>query len=198
MSQLNPERCVACRRTLDTYHFIEQVACCGDCYEKIKGYGDDIETISNYWMAKNATKSWDHYFMGIAAMVAAKSKDPSSKVGAVIVKDKTIISTGYNGLPRGCNDTDQLRYQRPLKYKWMTHAEENAILNGHRNGLSMVDATIYIGPLYPCAKCTGAIIQSGIKKVVCRPSQSGSKWIEEFNISKEMMGESGVEYIEVC
>lgn len=198
MSQLTPERCVACCNTLDTYHIIDGVACCKSCYDKVRRSEADIEIISNFWMSKNAHRSWDYYFMGISSMVAAKSKDPSTKVGAVIAKDKTIISTGYNGLPRGCNDALKERYERPLKYKWITHAEENAILNGHRNGLSMVGATIYVGPLYPCSKCTGAIIQSGIKRVVCKSTMPGQKWIDEFEISKQMMLESNVEYIELC
>lgn len=197
MSLLKPDRCEVCRCDIIEAVDVESVSCCKECSFLVKKIGPDAEKIATFWMSANGRRSWDHYFMGTAAMVAAKSKDPSSKVGAVIVKDKTIISTGYNGLPRGCNDTISERYMRPLKYKWITHAEENAILNGHRNGLSMTDSAIYVMPLYPCAKCTGAIIQAGIKRVICKPLVSGKRWEEEFTISQEMMREAQIEYQQI-
>ena len=112
--------------------------------------------------------SWDEYFMGVALLAAERSKDPSTQVGACIVDaDKTILSTGYNGFPKGCQD-DEYPWNRDesageTKYPYVVHAELNAILNSQ--GKSLKGATIYVG-LFPCNECTKAIIQSGIKEVI--------------------------------
>ena len=112
--------------------------------------------------------SWDEYFMGVALLAAERSKDPSTQVGACIVdSDKTILSTGYNGLPKGCDDNDypwnRDESKGETKYPYVVHAELNAILNCQ--GKSLKGATIYVG-LFPCNECTKAIIQSGIKEVI--------------------------------
>lgn len=112
--------------------------------------------------------SWDDYFMGVALLAAERSKDPSTQVGACIVDaDKTILSTGYNGFPKGCAD-NEYPWNRDeslgeTKYPYVVHAELNAILNSQ--GKSLKGATIYVG-LFPCNECTKAIIQSGIKEVI--------------------------------
>ena len=112
--------------------------------------------------------SWDEYFMGVALLAAQRSKDPSTQVGACIVDtDKTILSTGYNGFPKGCSD-DEYPWNRDesageTKYPYVVHAELNAILNS--SGKSLKGAKIYVG-LFPCHECAKAIIQSGIKEVV--------------------------------
>ena len=111
--------------------------------------------------------SWDEYFMAIAEVVKLRSKDPNTKVGACIVKDNKILSTGYNGFPRGCDD-DKYPWGKgnenevDNKYFYVVHAELNAILNSTQ---SVKDSTIYV-TLYPCNECAKAIIQSGIKKVI--------------------------------
>ena len=112
--------------------------------------------------------NWDDYFMGVALLAAERSKDPSTQVGACIVDgDKTILSTGYNGFPKGCDD-EEYPWNRDealgeTKYPYVVHAELNAILNSQ--GKSLKGATIYVG-LFPCNECTKSIIQSGIKEVV--------------------------------
>ena len=111
--------------------------------------------------------SWDEYFMAIAEVVKLRSKDPNTKVGACIVKDNKILSTGYNGFPRGCNDNKYPwdkgnENEVDNKYFYVVHAELNAILNSTQ---SVKDSTIYV-TLYPCNECAKAIIQSGIKKVI--------------------------------
>ena len=112
--------------------------------------------------------NWDDYFMGVALLAAERSKDPSTQVGACIVDaNKTILSTGYNGFPKGCAD-EEYPWNRDealgeTKYPYVVHAELNAILNSQ--GKSLNGATIYVG-LFPCNECTKAIIQSGIKEVV--------------------------------
>ena len=113
--------------------------------------------------------SWDEYFMGIALLAANRSKDPSTQVGACIVSpNNIIISTGYNGMPKGCSDEDfpwarSAECENDTKYPYVVHAELNAILNA--NGRDLRGATVYVA-LFPCNECAKAIIQSGIKEVV--------------------------------
>lgn len=147
-----------------------------------------------------STLNWHKYFMTMAYLVAAKSKDPSTKVGAVIVgPDNEIRSTGYNGLPRGLSDTEE-RYTKPLKYNLVNHAEENAILHCSRVGISSKGCTIYV-PWIPCSLCAKSIIQAGIVKVIVHKQWPGnncqnSNWAESIAITKEMFNETGVEMLE--
>jgi len=107
---------------------------------------------------------WNVWFMQGVYWVASKSKDPKTKIGALIVKDKRIISTGYNGIPIGVNDENEIRHQRPEKYKWYEHGERNAIYAAAKFGISTEGATLYTNAL-PCADCARGIIQSGITNV---------------------------------
>ncbi|MBE6753992.1 MAG: dCMP deaminase family protein [Ruminococcaceae bacterium] len=112
--------------------------------------------------------SWDEYFMGVALLASMRSKDPNTQVGACIVNEqKIILSTGYNGFPKGCSD-DEYPWAREgdfsaTKYPYVVHAELNAILNA--GGKSLSGAVIYVD-LFPCNECAKAIIQSGIAEVV--------------------------------
>jgi len=93
---------------------------------------------------------WNEWFLQGVYWVASKSKDPKTKIGALIVKDKRIISTGFNGIPIGVNDDDELRHQRPEKYKWYEHGERNAIYAAARYGINTDGAILYTNAL-PCA-----------------------------------------------
>lgn len=115
--------------------------------------------------------TWDEYFMGVAALSARRSKDPSTQVGACIVsQDNKILSMGYNGFPMGCSD-DEFPWDREneqadpynAKYFYSTHSELNAILN-YRGG-SLEGSKLYV-TLFPCNECAKAIIQAGIKTIV--------------------------------
>ena len=110
--------------------------------------------------------SWDEYFMGIAMLAAKRSKDPNTQVGACIVSpDNIIISTGYNGMPKGCSD-DEFPWGRDgedAKYPYVVHAELNAILNA--NGRDLRGSRVYVS-LFPCNECAKAIIQCGAKEVL--------------------------------
>lgn len=110
--------------------------------------------------------SWDEYFMGVALLAAKRSKDPNTQVGACIVdENNVIISTGYNGFPKGCSD-EEFPWDREgenTKYPYVVHAELNAILNA--TGRSLRGTRIYVA-LFPCNECAKAIIQSGIKEIV--------------------------------
>ncbi len=119
-------------------------------------------------MKRDKYITWDEYFMGVALLAAKRSKDPNTQVGACIVHDNVILSTGYNGFPYGCSDDDypwerNAENQNDTKYPFVVHAELNAILNSQ--GKSLKDAVIYVA-LFPCNECAKAIIQSGIKEVV--------------------------------
>ena len=109
--------------------------------------------------------SWDEYFMGIALLAAHRSKDPNTQVGACIVSpENIIISTGYNGMPKGCSD-DEYPWDREgeqTKYPYVVHAELNAILNA--NGRSLQNSRLFVA-LFPCNECAKAIIQSGVREI---------------------------------
>lgn len=148
-------------------------------------------TERNFIGADPLTK-WDRRFLTLAAHVAEWSKDPSTKVGAVIVRpDRTIAGVGYNGFPRGVADNDARYADRSQKYPMTVHAEMNAILSTKEplNGF-----TIYVSPLSPCASCAGAIIQAGIRRVVANVGNGHpERWKENFELSLLMFREAGVD-----
>lgn len=112
-----------------------------------------------------AVPDWDDYFSIVAMAVALRSKDPDLRVGAVVVsEDQVILSTGYNWLPRGIKELPERFAVKDEKYKWITHAETNAIFNASRTGLSLVGGTIYT-TTFPCSLCSQAIVQAGIRRV---------------------------------
>jgi len=136
---------------------------------------------------------WTQRFIEMADLTASWSKDRSTRVGCVIVgKNKEILSTGYNGFPRGINDNIDERHERPVKYEWTEHGERNAIFNAARNGICTSGATIYLR-WYPCSDCARAIIQSGITKVVCEKpkmeTEKDKRWAEKFKVTEEMFSE---------
>lgn len=140
--------------------------------------------------------SWDEYFMGVAALAGMRSKDPNTQVGACIVsEDNKILSIGYNGFPKGCED-DEFPWARSgeeneTKYPFVTHSELNAILN-YRGG-SLEGAKIYV-TLFPCNECAKAIIQSGIKTVVYGCDKYAA--MASTLASKRMFRAAGVELVE--
>lgn len=136
--------------------------------------------------------NWDHYFLRIADVAASKSKDPSTKVGAVIVRpDRTIVSVGYNGFPRGVADTPERLNDRPTKYSLIVHGEMNAILSARE---SLEGCTLYTVPFMPCDRCFVHVIQTGIKRVVF-PSPTAdqlSRWKEAFDRVWLLAAEVGI------
>ena len=140
--------------------------------------------------------SWDEYFMGVSLLAARRSKDPNTQVGACIVsEDNIIISTGYNGMPKGCSD-DAFPWGREgeeTKYPYVVHAELNAILNA--SGRDLRGSRIYVA-LFPCNECAKAIIQSGIKEVLYLSDKyCGTPG----NVaSKRMLDAAGVKYTRLC
>ena len=110
-------------------------------------------------------KDWDKYFLGIAKVVATKSKDPKCAVGAVIVsRDNVVLSTGFNGLPRGVEDSLEILEDVPEKIKVICHAEQNAVVNAARIGVTLQGASIFVTK-FPCLACCNVIIQAGILRI---------------------------------
>jgi dCMP deaminase len=141
--------------------------------------------------------NWDDYFFSIAETVARKSKDRSIKVGCVITQpDHDVVSVGYNGFPRGADDSREEWHVRPKKYLFTSHAEENAICNAARHGKSTNGCIAYV-TLPPCARCARILVQSGIIAIHCEapPKSWGDHgpWKEEFTAAQEICSSVGVE-----
>lgn len=137
-------------------------------------------------------ESWISHFMSMAELVARKSKDPSTKVGCILVApDMSVISTGFNGFPRGCFDTPNLYENREIKIRRIAHAELNAIAQAAKNG-SRTGGCIAVVTLHPCSQCTAALINAGISEVICPPIPSNTKWLDSFLEAKQMLLEAGV------
>jgi len=140
--------------------------------------------------------SWDAYYLQICRYVAARSKDPNTQVGCVIVGPAhEIRSTGYNSFPRGIRDDVPERLARPAKYLWMEHAERNAIYNAARAGTPTEGCTIYV-EIMPCMDCARAIVQAGIKEVVISRERmqnySSEYYDEHFQLVEQLFREAGV------
>lgn len=134
------------------------------------------------------SQKWDLRFIELAKLVGSWSKDPSTKVGAVIVDDyNRIVSVGYNGFPQGIEDNDRLQ-DRDTKYKIVVHGEINAILFANK---PVEGCTLYTIPFEPCPRCAGLIIQSRIKRIVS-PKNTNSRWENDFKISRLLFAEAGI------
>jgi dCMP deaminase len=138
---------------------------------------------------------WDARYLELADQIGSWSKDPTTKVGCVIVgMDGQILSTGFNGFPRRVNDDVPERYDRPDKYSWTEHAERNAIYNAALSGMSLRDGTLYV-PWHPCADCARGIIQSGIWCVVLKTCEVPERWVSSCTIAATMFEEANLPVI---
>ena len=146
-------------------------------------------------MTKPSKVSWDETFFDIIDVIAKRSDDPNTKLGAIIVSPSNdIISIGYNGLPRGIAPT-KANTERPTKYAFMCHAESNAILNCVRTHTMIPESSRLYVQMIPCVTCTRSIIQAGIKRVIIGKTQSSNpKWEEDWKVSKLMLVEAGVSW----
>jgi dCMP deaminase len=137
--------------------------------------------------------TWDEAFMRHVYLVAAKSKDPRSKIGAVLVKDGIVISEGFNGFARGVKDYAERYYDKETKYRFVVHGEANSVFNAVRHGINTTDAVCYTQGI-PCCECAKALIQAGVKEVVVHQQwpAMNQKWLESIKTSKIMFRESGV------
>lgn len=147
-----------------------------------------------------AVNKWLNRYMGLAEQVSTWSKDPNTKVGAVIVGSKgQILTQGYNGFPRRIKDTDKRLEDRDTKLKYVVHAEMNAIFNATYSGVSLDGSTLYVYGLPICSECAKGIIQVGIKKVVIQMESISIRpqWEESWLVSADMFREAGVQIIEI-
>lgn len=151
---------------------------------------------------------WDVHFLDLAATHARMSKDPSTRVGSVIVgPDREIRSVGFNGFPRGIEDTYARLHDRDTKLKLVVHGEMNAILAAARVGIPLKGCTLYLsatddsgkiwgGP--PCTRCTVEIIQAGITEIVSWPVKDvPSKWHDDLTVARSLIDEACILYREI-
>ncbi len=141
--------------------------------------------------------TWDEYFLGIMDMVGTRGTCDRGRTGCIVIRDKRILVTGYVGAPEGCKDCDEAGHEmntvidedgeKTQHCIRTTHAEQNAICQAARMGISIYGGTIYTR-MTPCYACAKMLINCGIKRVVCKfDYHSGER-------SKEVFKEAGVKY----
>lgn len=156
----------------------------------------DVAAASQYHNF-NGQNKWYHRFLDLAQNIAGFSKDPSTRVGAVLIDDEhNIISMGYNGFPRGISDTQERLKNREIKYKYIVHAEINCLLSAGHN---INGCTLIIWPFGPCENCMKMIIQTGVKRIVYPKASEElmARWNESLKFAEDMARETGVELVEI-
>jgi len=134
---------------------------------------------------------WDRRFLVLAEHVSKWSKDPSTQCGAVVARGNKVLGIGYNGFASGVDDLPDRYDNRDLKYKYIIHAEINAILNA---GTNLAGCTLYVFPFAPCCDCAKIVVQAGITKVVTLvpPDDLMSRWADSLKHTMIMFDEAGV------
>jgi len=151
---------------------------------------------------------WDRHFIKRCLCVSEMSKDPSTRVGAVIVDgDGVQRADGYNGFPRGILDTQERLNDRDMKLRLVVHAERNALLNAARIGTAVKGCTLYLaatdssGAIWggsPCTACVIEVLQAGIARVVSPPMKNTpTRWRDDLLFARGLLNEAGVSYEEV-
>jgi dCMP deaminase len=157
-----------------------------------KGILSLLMTQQTNWKDVN---KWYKRYLHLAKEVSLWSKDPNTKVGAIVVGTKgQILSQGYNGFPRGIKDTTKRLNDRDIKLSLVVHAEMNAIYNASYSGVSLAGATMFIHGLPACSECAKGIIQVGISKVIVSKQciEARPHWNESWKQSIAMFEEAGV------
>ena len=138
---------------------------------------------------------WDKRFLRIAEEIRTWSKDPGTKVGCVLVQDRRMIASGYNGFPSTLSDSFELYEDRDYKLAVTVHAEANAIMNAAKNGAKTQSCAAYV-TFPPCSQCAASLIQAGVEKVVCPdPATAPERWRASFKLGNEMLYNSGVKLL---
>ena len=139
-------------------------------------------------------EKWDLRFCELAKYISEWSKDPNAKVGAVVVSKRGgDIAIGYNGFPMGVEDSAERLDDQEIKLELVVHAEQNALIAA---GSRTQGATVYVWGKPICARCAGAIIQAGVKRVVALTPDAGnpeSKWVRSGKFAAKMFEEAGIE-----
>lgn len=136
--------------------------------------------------------SWDQRFLHLAKHISTWSKDPSTQVGAVAIRDRRILATGYNGFPRGVEDSEDRLQDREQKLLRTVHAEGNIVAQASLHGVSLSGASIYIWPFLPCSSCCTLLIQAGVLRVVVPDIEIPERWLVSFTTSVGMLQEAGL------
>lgn len=149
--------------------------------------------------------NWNETFMTMAYIMAMRSPDKKTRVGAIIVdEENVVVAMGYNGWCRGSSpwSDDDPRHERPLKYMYTEHAERNAIYNSARKGVSLSGGVLYV-TIAPCMDCARGIVQVGIKKVVVHQNGQDAynqaygldahNWTEDHKQARQLFQDAGVE-----
>lgn len=145
-----------------------------------------------------APNKWDRRWLNLAKHFSEWSKDPSTRVGAVFVRDRRPLSQGWNGFPRGIHDDDERLDNRDVKYRLTVHAEMNAIYNAGYIGVSLNGSTLYVYGLPVCSDCSKGIIQTGVKSIhTVFPDSLSPKWNESGAAAHSLFKEAGIPYSRV-
>ena len=140
----------------------------------------------------NDERKWHYRFLRLAGEIAEFSKDPSTKVGCILVRDRRIISTGYNGFPRGISDSFDRLLDRDKKYEMTVHAEINAVTTAALHGVSTEGSTAYV-TFQPCSRCAAVLINAGIREVyVTADSLIPDRWLDNMILAANLMKEAGI------
>lgn len=192
------------QRVMEVYNLsmdIEKQIAGGKCWND-QPYEPEVEVITSIEKDDNngfdefGRPSWTHYFISLAFLIAQRSLDESTKCGAVVVaKDNTILSVGYNGPPRGCDDS-LVPQTRPEKYLWFLHAEEAAIVNAARSGICLKGATFYITGA-PCARCVRKMISVGAEKIIFGGVNAKCVDKEDEKAIRDMMKDRDIEMVKI-
>ena len=148
-------------------------------------------------LAAAKQRDWDLYYLNMARYIATKSKDPSTQTGAVIVRpDKSVISVGFNGFPKGMNDSPELYADREKKYSRTVHCEMNALLHARQD---VSGGTLYTWPFASCDRCAVHMIQAGIKRYVFpeMPPEKAARWKDIMELAESYMREAGCEVVKI-
>lgn len=145
------------------------------------------------------SKDRQKFYMRLAHNVALNSDDPSTKVGAVLVRERpgydnsVPVTDAHNGLPEGVHN-HPLRRERPIKYKWTAHAEERLIAKCASLGIVCENASV-VTTHHPCSTCARILIEAGIKRIYFNVDVFGGDWLDDMAVSRQMLAEAGVEVV---
>ena len=139
-------------------------------------------------------KKWHVRFLRLAKEVSTWSIDPSTKVGCILVKNKRVISTGYNGFPKNISDNFDRLLDREKKYEITVHAEVNAVTTAALHGVSTEGSIAYVS-FSPCSRCAAVLINAGISEVyVTGGSIIPDRWLSNFITASTLLAEASVGY----
>jgi len=198
---LQSHACAACRRALTPEHPTGTVrgwVLCEACYDLASRAtpAEPRQQCVSHFLARARRCTWDEHFLAQAHLAATRSKDPSTQVGAVLVRDRRVLATGYNGYPAGVPDVyvdaEGAAIPKADKYRMTIHAELNALLSAAREGVVTAGASLYVSTLFPCAQCAGAVIQAGVCEVVSDHEEDLERWADQNRTARSMFEAAGV------